>query len=115
MTSFSLDPLFDLAKYALQVCLHTFPTQASHNLLRSRKKKEGNAMICLGEEPNSFERYESTIRGVHVNYALFQKVYKNIQVTKIRKWDEMTLFQNRSTFNHSRRYVSHSTYPIGMW
>jgi hypothetical protein len=41
-------------------------------------------MICLGEEPNTFERFESTIR-VHVNYALFQKVYKNLQVTKIRK------------------------------
>ena len=55
-------------------------------------------MTCLGEEPSTFERFESIIRGVHVNYALFRKVYKNLQVTKIRKWDEMTLFQNHSTF-----------------
>ena len=54
-------------------------------------------MICLGEEPNTFERFKSTIRGVHVNFALFQKVYKNLQVTKIRKWEEMTLFQSHST------------------
>ena len=26
MIFFSLDPLFDLAKYAMQVCLETFPT-----------------------------------------------------------------------------------------
>jgi hypothetical protein len=49
-------------------------------------------MICLGEGPNIVERFKSIIRGVHVNYALFQKVYKNLQVTKIRKWDKMTLF-----------------------
>jgi hypothetical protein len=55
-------------------------------------------MICLGEEPNTFEQFESTIRGVHVNYALFQKNYKNLQVTKIRDWEEMTMFQSHSTF-----------------
>ena len=55
-------------------------------------------MICLGEEPNTFERFESTILGVHVNYDLFRKVYKNLQVTKIRKWEEMTLFESHSTF-----------------
>ena len=86
MTSFSLDPLFDLAKYTIQVCLHNFPTRAPHKLFRNRKKK-GNAMICLGEEPNTFEQFEGTIQGVHVNYNLFRKVYKNLQVTKIRKWE----------------------------
>jgi hypothetical protein len=55
-------------------------------------------MICLGEEPNTFEKFESTIRGVHVNYPLFQKIYKNLQVTKIRKLEEMTLFQSYCTF-----------------
>ena len=77
MASFSLDPLSNLAKNAIQVCLHTFPTRAPHKVFRSRKKKrEGNAMICHGEEPNTIERFDSTIRGVHVNYALFQSLQK---------------------------------------
>jgi hypothetical protein len=33
-------------------------------------------MICLGEEPNTIVRFESTIQGVHMNYALFQKITK---------------------------------------
>jgi hypothetical protein len=81
----------------MQVCVHIFLPELHISFLEVGRKK---AMLWygLGEEPNTIERSESTIQGVHVNYALFQKVYKNLQVTKIRKWDEMTLFWSPSTF-----------------
>jgi hypothetical protein len=53
MTSFSLDPSIDLTKYAEQVCLHIFPYPKIHISFLEVGKKEGNTMICLGEEPNT--------------------------------------------------------------
>ena len=72
MIFFSMDPLIDLAKYAMQVCLETFPTWAPHKLFRSRKKRKGKTQNALVRK-QTLEWFESTIWGVHVNYTLFQK------------------------------------------
>ena len=47
MISFFMDPLFDLAKYAMQVCLETFPIRAPHKLLEvGRKRRQTqNALV----------------------------------------------------------------------
>jgi len=72
MIFFSMDPLFDLAKYAIQVCFQSFPTWAPQKLFRSRKKRKGKTQNALVRK-QTLEWFESTIWGVHVNYALFQK------------------------------------------
>ena len=50
MTSFSFDPSFDLTNYVEYVCLHIFPYPKIHISFLEVGKKEGNTMICLGEE-----------------------------------------------------------------
>ena len=110
MIFFSMDPLFYLAKYAMQVCLQTFPTWAPDKFFRSRRKKKAK-LKCLGEETNT-EWFESTIWGVHVNYALFPKKISKLQ--RCENGMRWLRFRAVPFLNHSRRYVSHSTYPTGM-
>jgi hypothetical protein len=54
MTYFSLDPSFDLTKCAEYICLHIFPYPKIRIRFLEVGKKEGNTMICLGEEPNTY-------------------------------------------------------------
>ena len=112
MIFLSMDPLFDLAKYAMQVCLETFPTWAPHKLLEvGRKKKRGDKAQNALLRKQTLEWFESTIWGVLVNYALFKKISK-----LLRCENEMRLlcFKAVPFLNRSRRYVSHFTYPAGM-
>jgi len=109
---FSLDPLFDLAKYAMQVCLETFPTWAPHKLFfRSRKKRKGKTQNALVRK-QTLEWFESTIWGVHVNYALFRK--KISELLRCENGVRWLCFRAVPFLKCSRRYVSHSTYPAGM-
>ena len=92
MIFFSMDPLFDLAKYAIQVCLQTFPTWAPHKLFRCRKKKKANSK-CLGEKKNTWVIWEYHLRSA-CELCFISK--KNLQVTKMQKWNEMAMFQSCS-------------------
>ena len=83
MIFFSMDPLFDFAKYAIQVCLEIFPTWAPHKLYRSRKKKkEGKLKI-----PWWGNKHLSDLI-VPFEYCMWAMLYfqKNLQVTKMWKW-----------------------------
>ena len=108
MIFFSMDPLFDLAKYAMQVCLQSFPTWAPHKLFRSRKKRKGKTRNALVRK-QTLEWFESTIWGVHVNYALFRKkISKLLRCENGVRW---LCFRAVPFLKCSRRNVSHSTYP----
>ena len=102
MIFFSMDPLFDLAKYAMQVCLETFPTWAPHKLFRSRKKKKANSK-CLGEETNTWVIWEYRLRSACELYFISKK--------NGMRW---LCFRAVPFLNRPRRYVSHSTYPACM-
>ena len=84
MIFFSMDPLFDLAKYAMQVCLETFPTWAPHKLLEVARKRRQTQNSLVRKQ--TLEWFESTIWGVHVNYSLFQKKTPCYWDAKI-EWD----------------------------
>jgi len=109
MIFFSLDPLFDLAKYAMQVCLETFPTWAPHKLLEVARKRRQTQNSLVRKQ--TLEWFESTIWGVHVNYALFKKKSKLLRCENGMRW---LCFRAVPFLNRLRRYVSHFTYPAGM-
>ena len=90
---FSMDPLFDLAKYAIQVCLQTFPTWAPHNLFRSRKKKKAKTQNALVRKQTLWGIWEYHLRNA-CELCFISK--KSLQVTKMGKWNEMAMFQSCS-------------------
>jgi hypothetical protein len=74
MTYFSMDPLFDLAINAKQVCLTLILPGALHKLIRSRKERQSNNALVRIYTPLSDlrvpfeEKYELCF--------LFQKLQK---------------------------------------
>ena len=113
MIFFSMDPLFDLAKYAMQVCFETFPTWAPHKLFRSRKKKKAKSK-CLGEETNTWVIWEYHLRSACELCFISKKEKKFSKLLRCENGMRWLCFRAVPFPNRSRRYVSHSTYPAGM-
>ena len=109
MIFFSVDPLFDLAKYAMQVCFESFRTLPELHIsfleVGRKRRQTQNALV----RKKILEWFESTIWGVHVNYSLFQK--KNSMLLRCENGMRWLCFRAVPFLNRSRRYVSHSTYP----
>ena len=112
MIFFSMDPLFDLAKYAIQVCLQTFPTWAPHNLFRSRKKKKAKTQNALVRKQTLWGIWEYHLRNACELCFISKK-----NLSKLLRWENwMRWLCSRAVpfLNRSRQYVSHSTYPASM-
>ena len=110
MSCFSSDPLFDLAKYAMQVCLHTFPTRARLKLFKSRKKKRQ----CY-DMPWWGTKHYWAIREYHsrsrCELCFISKDYKNSKLLRCENGKRWLCLRAVPFLNHSRRYDRHSTYP----
>jgi hypothetical protein len=72
MKFFSMDPLFDLAICALQVCFTLILPKLHISLLEVGSKAKHQ---CLGEDTYTIERFDSTIWGE--GYVFYCKSYKN--------------------------------------
>ena len=111
MIFFSMDPLFDLAKYAMQVCFETFPTWAPHKLSRSREEKKAILkMPWWGNKHLSDLRVPSE-ECMWTMLSLIKKISKLLRCENGMRW---LCFRAVPFLNRSRRYVSNSTYPAGM-
>ena len=77
MIFFSIDPLFDLAIYATQVCFNFILPKLHISLLEVGRKAKHH---CLGEDTNTIEWLESTIWG---------EVWAKFSIAKVIKTPSM--------------------------
>ena len=86
MLFFSMDPLFDLAIYAMQVCFTLILPKLHISLLEVGSKAKHQ---CLGEDTYTIERFESTIWWeVSAKFSI-AKVIKKLQVCFIGDSDDL--------------------------
>ena len=77
MTFFSMNPMFDLAIYAMQVCLTLILPELHLSLLEVGSKAKHQ---CLGEDTYTIERFEGTIWG---------EVWAMFSIAKVTKTPNM--------------------------